>query len=288
VEMKLQLLLLPLALAAACGRNGSPDADLDGGPRDSSCSGVDVQNRRFVDLNVRGESFSSHDGRTVYLVTRTSPTVVLGAASATVVAGGFAVHLEGGYDRSSSQQLLWFVDQDGDGKCALASGDHMGYLALDPVDPVANDSLDLVISDNHVSDVPGSPDPCSGASPFADMSDMSVTASGFEAHEGAAVQLLTRSLQTGAVFGRGQATVAAGGFGFRFPRAFVSFTYQEVFWYVDLDGDGACTAADHPGYAVTSAARPTGNEPFDLSITDNHTGTSVGGADVCTVMNDCR
>jgi hypothetical protein len=119
------------------------------------------------------------------------------------------------------------------------------------------------------------------------MADMNVTGLGFKAHEGAIVHLLTRSFQNGAVFGRGEAPVAAGGFAFRLPHAFVSFTYQEVFWYVDADGDGACTTADHRGYTVTAAFRPTGNEALDQPITDNHVVTSARGADVCIVMNGC-
>jgi hypothetical protein len=258
-----------------------------GGGVDPSCIRPDAQLHKFLNLDVRGDGFGAHEGQAVHLVTRISTSGVLGAGRVTVASGGFAIHFEGGYQRNTSQQLIWFADQDGDGTCNPAMGDHMGYVALGPFDPAADDALAVTISDNHVTDVAGDPSVCSANRPFGGMTDMNVTATGFAAHDGSTVYVLTRTFQNGAVFGRGQATVASGGFSLHLPRGFVVMTYQEVLWFVDVDGDGVCTANDHLGYTVTAAAVPTGNQPFDQMISDNHTDMSARAADVCVVMNGC-
>ena len=279
--------------AAGTGSGGAVGGGTGGGGTGAgginpSCIRSDAQLHKFLNLDVRGESFADHNGETLYLITRSGSSGIIGTGKTLVSAGGFAVHFEGGYERNTSQQLLWFADADGDGNCNLSKGDHIGYVSLGPFDPVANDALTATIADNHVMDIPGETSPCSGARPFGDMLDMNVSASGFQAHEGSSVYMLTRTFQNGAVFGRGQTAVASGRFAFNFPRGFARQAYQEVFWFVDLDGDGLCTTtSDHLGYAVTAAFSPTGNQPLDMTITDNHAGTSARGADVCIVMNGC-
>lgn len=274
-------------VAGAGGGGASGGSGGTGGGVDLSCVRSDTQLHRFLNLDVRGDGFGAHEGQAVHLVTRTNSSGVIGAGTVTVEGGGFTVHFESGYERNTSQQLIWFADQDGDGTCNPAMGDHMGYVAVGPFDPAANDALAVSVSDNHVTDVAGDTTVCSANRAFGGMVDMNVMASGFAAHEGSTVHVLTRTFQNGAVFGRGQATVASGGFSLRFPRGFVVQTYQEVFWFVDVDGDGVCTATDHPGYTVTAAAVPTANQPFDQMISDNHTAMSARAADVCVVMNGC-
>jgi hypothetical protein len=121
------------------------------------------------------------------------------------------------------------------------------------------------------------------------MFDFIVTGSGFASHDGRRVHLLTRTAVNGAIFGSDVATVMNGSFSFTFPKGFEWVSYQEVFWFVDEDGDGICTAAvDHPGYAVTPAFTPLENVPVTMPITDNHATRSARRADVCVVMNGCQ
>jgi hypothetical protein len=121
------------------------------------------------------------------------------------------------------------------------------------------------------------------------MLDMNVTGTGFDAGEGRTVHLLARTVDNGAIFASGGAVVASGGFVLHFPRGFERFTYEEIMFFVDVDGDGRCTpGTDDPGYTVTAAFNPTQNVPVDVPLMDNHMAQSARGADVCAVMNGCQ
>jgi hypothetical protein len=104
------------------------------------------------------------------------------------------------------------------------------------------------------------------------------------------MHLLTSSPYNGLVRGAGQATIAGGAFAFHFPQGFERTTYQEVFWFVDTDGDGACaTSVDHTGYLATSAFTPLDpTAVVEVQISDNHMITSARQEAVCVVMNGCR
>ena len=117
---------------------------------------------------------------------------------------------------------------------------------------------------------------------------MDITATGFAAHDGATVRLLTRTGQNGAVFGAGQTTIAGGKFSLHFPSAYQQFTYQEILWFVDIDGDGVCTIADHRGGVSSSAFTPTGSAAVTMPITDNHMTTTTRSADLCAIANGCQ
>lgn len=290
-----------LVAAASCGgaAAGHPDADADADAGSVmpdaaglSCEGVDAGTSPrgdYLDMDISAAGFAEHEGRAVFLVTRTDAWDVLGVGRATVVGGRFAFHFPKAYQRALSQEVLWFVDGDGDGLCTGAAGDHSGYLVAGPFDPAGNDAVAVALSDNHVRVSPQGADLCAPAMAFADMLDIDVTASGFEAHDGRTVYLLTRSAANGAIFGAGRATIAAGGFALHLPKAFVADTYQEVFWFVDEDADGTCAGGtDHTGTMVTSAFWPTENVPYDLRLTDNHALESGRHADVCVVMNGCQ
>jgi len=286
-----------LVAVASCGGSaaGHPDADAGSVMPDAggvSCEGVDAGTSPrgdYLDMDISATGFAEHDGRAIFLVTRTDPWDVLGVGRATVVGGRFALHLSKGYQRSLSQEVLWFVDGDGDGLCTGAGGDHSGYLAVGPFDPAGSDAVAVALSDNHVRMTPQGAALCAPTLAFAEMLDIDVTASGFEAHDGRTVYLLTRSAANGAIFGAGRAEIAAGGFALHLPKAFVADTYQEVFWFVDEDADGTCAGGtDHTGTMVTSAFWPTQNVPYDLRLTDNHALESARRADVCVVMNGCQ
>jgi hypothetical protein len=120
--------------------------------------------------------------------------------------------------------------------------------------------------------------------------DFDVVGSGFDAHEGLTVHVLTDSPYNHHVWGTGQATIVGGGFALHFPRGFERTTYQEIFWFIDVDGDGRCaTPNDHTGYAATSAFTPLdASAVVQMAITDNHNNVNAGREDVCVIMNGCR
>ena len=72
---------------------------------------------RFLNLDIRGEAFpSEHSFEWVYVVTKNASSGIVAAGRATVT-GSFTLHLEGGYERNTVQQVAWFADADGDGDC---------------------------------------------------------------------------------------------------------------------------------------------------------------------------
>jgi len=293
--------LIPLTLLASCSgapgvadvRDAAQGSDASaGGGAGTSCEGVDggtSPRPGYLDMHITASGFGAHERQTVFLVTREGNSGVLGAGRATVVDGGFTVSFPKGYQRASSHEILWLVDADGDGLCTEAAGDHTGYLVAGGFDPLGSEAFTVAITDNHIRTTPRTPDLCNSVRAFADMLDFNVTGSGFASHDGRRVHLLTRTAVNGAIFGSGVATVTGGSFSFNFPKGFEWVSYQEVFWFVDEDGDGICTAAvDHLGYAVTPAFTPLENVPVTMPITDNHATRSARGADVCVVMNGCQ
>jgi hypothetical protein len=275
--------------AAGGGSGGSADA---GDPTAGACEGIDAGSAAsllYVDLNVSASDFSEHEGQTVFLVTRSNTYGVLGSGSAVVSGGAFAFHFPKGYRRAADQQITWLLDADGDGVCNDAAGDQTGFFLVSATDAPGTEPVTVAISDNHVQMTPSGSSLCNAAFPFGDMLDMNVTGTGFDAHEGRTVHLLARTFDNGAIFASGQVVVASGGFVLHFPRGFERFTYEEIFFFTDVDGDGRCAVGtDHPGYIVTAAFNPTQNVPVDVPVMDNHKAQSARGADVCAVMNGCQ
>jgi hypothetical protein len=258
----------------------------------TGCEGVDaggIVSPAYADMNITASGFAEHEGRSVFLVTRSNSSGVIGARSVTVTGGGFAVRFPKGYTRSSEQDLLWLIDADGDGRCNTDAGDHTGYLRVSAATPAGADALEVAITDNHVRTTSGGVDICNAAAPFGDMMDFNIAGVGFEAHDGQRVHLLTRTVYNGAIFGSGEAVVTGGGFAFHFPKGYQRFTYQEIFLFVDVDGDGACApGTDHTAYKATSAFNPVAIMPIDEQVMDNHTSRSGRNADVCIIMNGCQ
>jgi hypothetical protein len=157
-----------------------------------------------------------------------------------------------------------------------------------PFDPTGMDPLVLTVTGGDLSDSGKIRGTCDGTIPFEEMSNLEIAATGFASHDGAIVHLLIRTNVNGAVFGSGWASVVGGAFSLRLPRAFPQFTYPDILWFVDVDGDARCTATDHPGYYAAPAATATGNEAVALRINDNHETATSRHADVCTVMNGCQ
>jgi hypothetical protein len=274
------------------GSGGATSTGGTGGASPAACEGVDggsVTSPPYLDLDVTASGFAQHEGQTVFLVTRASIAGVLGSGSAKVTGGAFAFHFPKGYKRASDQEILWLIDADGDGVCDAAAGDHTGYAVVSATDPPTAAPIAIAISDNHLQTTSSGANFCIAGAPFGDMFDLNITGTGFDAHEGRTVHLLTRNLYNGAIFGSGYAVVAGGGFAFHFPRGVERFTYQEIFFFVDIDGDGKCApGTDHPGYTTTPGFNPTQNIPLDMQVMDNHMAESARGADVCVVMNGCQ
>lgn len=289
-----------VVLASSCGGShdratggDASDAVVDAGEQTrAACDGVDagsLASRTYVDLDITASGFTEHEGQEVFLETRSNLGGVLGVARAIVAGGAFTVHFPKGYRRAQDQEVIWLIDVDGDGVCNDAVGDQTGYVVMTAVDPPGDMSVAVAITDNHVRKTRSNAELCNSAARFGDMLDFDVTGVGFDAHDGQTVQVLTRTVYNGAIFGAGSATIVQGGFAFHFPSGFERFTYQEIFYFVDIDGDARCaTATDHPGYTVTSAFNPTQIVPVAMPITDNHMTATARGADVCAVMNGCQ
>jgi hypothetical protein len=244
--------------------------------------------QKFLELQILGSDFGAHDGRTIYVIARTGSTGVLGCNFVTIRNGSFSISLPSGFERNSNEQVLWFVDVDADGICNAALGDHVGLVALDPLDPATTDPIVVTLSDSQATGVPGDPSACTGQIPLAEMSDLRIDGTGFGEHEGARIHLVTATLHNGSVFASGSASIVNGTFTMAFSHAYQDFTYQEVDWYIDTDGDGHCTTGtDHTGSMLTNADRPTDNSPVQVPITDTHQQSNATGSDVCASVNAC-
>jgi hypothetical protein len=293
--LNVQILLMATACNGAAVKDrdaAAPEPDAPAGDATrAACEGVDAgagAAPQYLDMDITGSGFAEHEGQAVLLVIRTENSRVLGVGKATVAGGGFALHFPKGYRRASNQEILWLVDADGDDVCNAAAGDHTGYLVAGGFDPVGSAAFAVAISDNHVNVTPREPNLCDPALPFGTMLNFNVTGSGFAAHDGRTVHLLTRTATNGAIFGSGAAVVSGGGFTFYFRRGYERFTYQEIFWFVDVDGDGTCVAGtDHTGYITSSGENPTQDVSVEMAVTDNHATQSARQADVCIVMNGC-
>jgi len=302
-QLRAMLVLAGLAGLVGCDRtaklvpdagtsvdaDAEADADTDAAAAcDPADAGAD-RRRAFLDLRVSGSGFEAHEGATVYLYTSQGLLdQIFGSGARTVAGGSFVFDFPGAYHRAEQQMIAWFVDADGDSACSADGPDHTGRLIIGPFDPAGDDRIDVAITDNHMSPVPGASDRCAAATP--PLHDLHITGSGFEAHEGQTIHLMTSSPYNGLVRGAGQAPISGGAFSFLFPKGFERTTYQDVFWFVDVDGDGRCTsAADDTGYLSTAAFTPTDPAAtVELPITDNHGTQSASAEDVCSVMNGCR
>jgi hypothetical protein len=119
--------------------------------------------------------------------------------------------------------------------------------------------------------------------------DLVVTGQGFEEHEGKRVYVFTRESNYRTPLGHGSELVRSGRFTLRFPDGYARFSYQLVFYYVDVNGDGRCdeSTGDHTGFTITNAFNPAGNEPDEVALPDNHR-SSQRDERVCDLMNACH
>jgi hypothetical protein len=105
----------------------------------------------MFDFNVTGSGFAGHDGRRVHLLTRTGVNgAVFGSGVATVMGGGFSFNFPKGFEWVTYQEILWFVDEDGDGICTAAV-DHLGYAVTSAFTPLENVPVTMPITDNHAT-----------------------------------------------------------------------------------------------------------------------------------------
>lgn len=121
--------------------------------------------------------------------------------------------------------------------------------------------------------------------------DLVVNGAGFESHEGQRVHVLARDYHSQLSLGYGSAVVVQGRFVLRFPRGYATFSYQPMFFYVDVDNSGDCDpAVDHLGAFVTSGH--TGGDPYELELSEQRYGHDSprprADASVCTTLNACR
>jgi hypothetical protein len=111
----------------------------------------------IMDINITGKGFEAHDGQRVHLLTRrTYNGAIFGSSEAVVTGGGFAFHFPKGYMRSTYQEILLFVDVDGDGVCVPGT-DHTGYSATSAFDLAP---VDEQVTDSHMSKTARNADVC--------------------------------------------------------------------------------------------------------------------------------
>jgi hypothetical protein len=114
----------------------------------------------MLDMNVTGRGFEAHDGMRVRLLTRTNDNgAVFGFGEAVVAGGGFALHFPRGFERFTYQEILLYVDVDGDGACATET-DHSSYLVTSAFNPVDNSPLDQPVLDDHMAQSARGADVC--------------------------------------------------------------------------------------------------------------------------------
>jgi hypothetical protein len=247
--------------------------------------------RPIVDMKVAGSGLEAHERQRVRLLTRSRSTASLRGIGRGIVFGGrFTVYLPNGYERRADQEILWFVDVDGDGRCNASAGDHLGYATVAGLDPTGNDAVAVAVTDDHAGVVPGDVDVCAGMPP---LSTMAVTGSGFAGHEGARMFFFTRTSTGAPLAGATTSVSATGGVFFsQRPYAYERNANQQVLWFLDSQGSPnvACdvTTGDHVGFLATGAFDPIGNEVVNLVISDNHVEMTTTAEDICAVMNGCR
>jgi hypothetical protein len=184
-------------------------------------------------------------------------------------------------------------DGAGPGMDVQVGGEPNGLAdALPPPDSGADMATDSTTPDQ----MPSGPNPCArapGAIPVRngrrDFMDLIINAGDFAEHEGQRVHVFTREYSQKTPLGYGSAVVQGGGFMLRLPDGYARFSYQPIFWYVDVNGDGRCdeAAGDHPGYMPTNGWNPSGDEPLMHGLDHRHVAT-MREERVCDVMNACR
>jgi hypothetical protein len=279
-----------LGPASVAGTLSAPDAE--------TCSRIELCGpyvaetpRPSLDLKIAGSGFDAHNDLPIRLVTRSSGTAALrGLGRAGIIAGRFTIYVPNGYQRGTDQEIFWFVDVDGDGKCGAAGGDHLGQATVGSIDPAGNEPVEVSVSDDHTATSPGGTDVCAAMQP---LSTMAVTGSGFGAHERSVIHFWTRT-SNGARLAEGVTNIAAGGdllFSQR-PFAYERGSNQEVLWFIDAQsGPGRycdSSTGDHVGYRDTGNLDPAANGVVSLAIADTHVESTPGAEEICALMNGCR
>jgi hypothetical protein len=256
------------------------------GPYDPAAEGT----RPVLDMKVVGSGFDAHEGESVRLLTRNAGTGALrGIGRGTVFGGRLTVYLPNGYERAADQEILWFVDVDGDGACNAGAGDQLGYARPVGFNPAGNEVLEVSVTDDPAT-VPATVDVCSGMQPLL---TMAVTGSGFGAHEGATIYVATRTANGAPLAGTLTSISVGGGASFsQLPYAYERTANQQVLWFVDVQRApaGVCdtSSGDDVGYVGTGSLAPVGNGVSNLGITDNHVDATATNEEICAVMNGCR
>ena len=103
--------------------------------------------------------------------------------------------------------------------------------------------------------------------------------------DGRRIFVLTREFDTMIPRGYGSAVIKDGTFLIRLSRAYLSFSYQPVFYFLDVDDDGRCDPTiDRAFRGVTSACQM---RDCEATAYENPPGPS-SGTEICNIMNACR
>ena len=126
-------------------------------------------------------------------------------------------------------------------------------------------------------------DAADGGRPYFDL----VVGGRWNVPDGRRMFVLTREYASMIPRGYGSAVIKDGAFLLRFPRAYLNFSYQPIFYFLDVDDDGRCDETiDRVGNDVTSACQLRNCEGV-LHESPNRP-VDPRGNNVCDVMNACR
>jgi hypothetical protein len=234
----------------------------------AACDSFPTPEERF-DLTFAGSGFDVHDGDRLHASLVDVPAAaVLATDSAVVADGRFAVSWPAAASSDGSYRVDYYVDLDGDGLCDTPPVDHAWSLEV----PEVTADTTLVVSHSTAFQ----PSACASF-PMPGRYSLSLVGSSFGVHDGETLAAVVVDETTGSRSARETTVVAGGAFELAWPGALEAGRAYHIDYYVDVDGDGDCTAppADHvwsvdlPVVASDVRASVTHSTTFDPAACDS-------------------
>lgn len=267
----------------ACGTEdfvGSVDIDGIGHqtveltPEDTSDTGCGTDFEWMADMplgiHITSEGFDTWAGHMVYITILSDGEEV---TSTYALLDGEELDLRGqGFENGANYTISYFVDLDDDAACSAA--DHVSSLDF----PAISRPIEAVFRPTDVND------DALCAADFGWLVDLgfhlSVDGTGLDDYEGATVILQAEYFldffpffQDWIPFDRRETTVVDGSVSAMFPHALDDGWEHRVVWFIDVDGDEACSTADVGG--VIEGIGPTIAGPDTVAFDAGDIGTAM-------------
>lgn len=153
----------------------------------------------------------------------------------------------------------------------------------DAPDTASDDSRDSRPADAGPSPCNQPGDAGDGGRPYFDL----IVGGRWNVPDGRRMFVLTREYSSMIPRGHGSAVIKDGSFLIRLPRAYLNFSYQPIFYFLDVDDDGRCDEAiDRTGSELTNACQMQDCEGVLHEGPDRP--VDGRGNHVCSLMNACR